>query len=293
LWVFDPDSMAWTPLAHCPCDGRLHPTFAAVNGKIFVGLGNNQNGNLNDWWEYDIATDSWSQKPDFPGLRRHHPYMFTSGDYVYTGLGHGNGAIYRDWYRYDPATEEWLQMADIPGEGRVAGTQFSYNGIGFVLSGDGDDHYSMETGEFWSYNPEADAWTELPPHPGKSRWAPSSFIIDGEVYLFNGTSYFDAVGSVYQTESYKFSLDSLFTSTYETGDPEKLIVYPNPFTSSLVVQLPDYTDALVRVYSVDNKLVSAHSLAQREISLGHVLPGVYRVEVIADNKLFSKLVVKQ
>jgi N-acetylneuraminic acid mutarotase len=293
LWVFDPDSMKWSQLAYCPCDGRLHPTFVASNGKIFVGQGNNSNGNLTDWWEYDIATDTWSQKTEFPGLRRHHPYMFASGDYVYTGLGHGNGAIYRDWYRYDPATETWDQMADIPGEGRVAGTQFSYNNTGFVLSGDGDDHFSMETGEFWSYNPEADSWLELPPHPGKSRWAPSSFIIDGEVYLFNGTSYFDGVGSVYQTDSYKFSLDSLFTSNFEIGDPDKLIVYPNPFTSSIVVQLPDYADAAMRIYSMDNKLVASHLLNQQAIDLSHLKSGAYRIEVIAGNTRFSKIVIRQ
>lgn len=36
-------------------------------------------------------------------------------------------------------------------EGRVAGTQFSYLDEGYVLSGDGDDHLSMERGEFWRW----------------------------------------------------------------------------------------------------------------------------------------------
>jgi len=63
----------------------------------------------------------------------------------------------------------------------VAGTQFSYNGFGYVLSGDGDNHGSMNTGEFWAYDPVTDTWDELPPHPEGSRWAPASFIIDGEL----------------------------------------------------------------------------------------------------------------
>ena len=30
----------------------------------------------------------------------------------------------------------------------------------------------MPTGEMWEYDPDGDKWTELPAHPGKSRWAP-------------------------------------------------------------------------------------------------------------------------
>ena len=83
----------------------------------------------------------------------------------------------------------------------MAGTQFSYEGIGYVLSGDGDDHRSMETGEFWAYDPIENAWSQGPPHPGGSRWAPASFIIDGEVYLINGTSF-----RRYVTDVYKYDL---------------------------------------------------------------------------------------
>ena len=205
LWVFDPDSMKWAQLASCPCQARTHPAFVANNGKIFVGLGSGSNGNMNDWWEYDITSDQWSQKPDFPDLKRHHPYQFAVGDYVYTGLGHG-AEIFNDWYRYDPKSEMWDRMADLPGEGRVAGTQFSFGGKGYVLSGDGEDHLSMDEGEFWEYDPDLDAWNQLPSHPGRSRWAPASFIIDGEVYLFNGTTYFEGQGFFYMEEAFKFKL---------------------------------------------------------------------------------------
>ena len=97
---------------------------------------------------------------------------------------------------YSIENEEWELLESLPGEARVAGTQFSFNGLGYVLSGDGDNHSSMETGEFWSYDPVSDSWTQLPPHPGTSRWAPASFIINGEVYLINGTTYSNALCDV-------------------------------------------------------------------------------------------------
>ena len=202
LWVFDPADLSWTELASCPCPGRAHPALVAQNGKILMGMGNDSGGNKNDWWEYDIASNTWAQRDDLPSVPRHHPYQFGIDDAVYTGFGHGNG-IFNTWYRYDIDEETWSQVASLPAEGRVAGTQFSYDGIGYVLSGDGEDHRSMDTGEFWAYDPVADAWSELPPHPWGSRWAPASFIIDGEVYLINGMSF-----RQYVSEIYKYDLRS-------------------------------------------------------------------------------------
>ena len=277
LWVFDPDSMTWTQLTSCPCAPRLHPTFVANLGKIFVGLGNNNDGNQIDWWEYDIASDSWSQKPEFPDVRRHHPYQFAIGDYVYTGFGHGNG-IFREWYRYDPASEEWTRMADIPAEGRVAGTQFSYDGKGYVLSGDGDDHLSMETGEMWSYDPLTNTWDSLPPHPGKSRWAPASFVIDGVVYLYNGTTFFEGTGYVYQEEAYSYDLKEEVSSTSRPQHDVAFSIFPNPFTSLLYTDIPSEDLIRLNMYTSDHKLVfSGKSTGSFDVS--HLPAGTYMIEV--------------
>lgn len=264
LWVFDADSMKWTALESCPCEPRQHPAMIALNGKIFVGLGNGNSGNTNDWWEYDIATDTWAQKPDFPGARRHHPYQFASGNYVYTGFGHG-AAIYNDWYRYDPALETWEQMADLPGEGRVAGTQFSHNGKGYALSGDGDDHLSMEEGEFWEYDPAFNEWTQLPPHPGKSRWAPASFIIDGAVYLFNGTSFFPGAGYVYQEQSYKYEFESVDTSRHTLVTGKQWIFedmhYSNifePFSDTTIETITVIGDTVINFKGYSKVVLSRH-----------------------------------
>jgi N-acetylneuraminic acid mutarotase len=290
LWVFDPDSMSWRQLSSCPCEPRLHPTFVANQGKIFVGLGNNNNGNQNDWWEYDIASDTWSQKPDFPDTKRHHPYQFAIGDYVYTGLGHGNG-IFREWYRYDPALEEWQRMADIPGEGRVAGTQFSYNGKGYVLSGDGDDHTSMETGEMWSYDPELNVWDSLPPHPGVSRWAPSSYVIDGVVYLYNGTITVSG-GNAYVSDAYSFDLKEMVSGEADPVRPANYSVFPNPFSSVVHINsmAADY-DALT-IYTLDNKIVyQGRYASQHDVS--HLATGLYRIDIRRNDNVESILGIKQ
>ena len=270
LWVFDPSNMSWTELASCPCAERAHPAMIAHNGKVFVGLGSSSSGNMNDWWEYDITLNTWSQKDDLPSLSRHHPYQFGIDDYVYTGFGHGN-AIFNDWFRYDIAGETWTQVATLPAEGRVAGTQFSYNGLGYVLSGDGDNHNSMNTGEFWAYDPVTDTWDELPPHPEGSRWAPASFIINGEVYIINGTSV-----SEYVTEIYKFNLNSVL-STHELTN-STVSIYPNPAIDIINIDVPRNIKYDANLYDLQGRLII--STTNKSVIEIQSLPlGIYFIEI--------------
>ena len=175
LWRYDGTS--WTQLASCPpgCE-RFHPAFVALQTKVFVAAGSSSGGNLKSAWAYDIARDEWEQLPDLPGMARHHPYQFLAAGQPHVFGGHGNG-IYRDLYRWtlNAGTGSWERQvtlrASLPSgaEGRVAGTQFSAGGSGYVLSGDGQDQRSMVHGEFWRYIAGTDSWEQLPSHPGASR----------------------------------------------------------------------------------------------------------------------------
>ncbi len=196
-WEYDMINDSWTQKANFPGDGRNHPAMIVVNDNIYMGCGSNDNGNLGDWWEYNVTNNTWTQKTDLIGNNRHHPFYFGIGDYAYVGFGHGsvfgpgsnpsaNSYIYNDFYRYNPNNDSWTQMSNFPGEARVAGTQFSYNNKGYVLSGDGDDHGPLDEGEFWEYNPTNDSWNQLPSHPGDAIWAPGSFVIGCDAYFLLG-----------------------------------------------------------------------------------------------------------
>ena len=199
-WEYDMPNNSWTQLASFPGAGRDHPAMVNVGDKIFVGCGSNASSyGLSDWWEYNITNNSWSQKTDIPGNGRHHPYYFGIGNYAYVGFGHGSVSgpgsnpnstlfIYNDFYRYDPSNDSWQLMSQFPSQARVAGTQFSYQGKGYILSGDGDNHYPLGVSEFWEYDPVSDSWVQLPPHPGNSIWAPGSFVIGCNVYFLLGNN---------------------------------------------------------------------------------------------------------
>ena len=196
-WQFNMLTETWTELASFPSDGRNHPAMIVANENIYVGCGSNNTGNLGDWWEYNVINDSWSQKSSFIGNDRHHPFYFGIDEFAYVGFGHGSlpgpgnnpslGVyIYNDFYRYNPTNDNWTQLSDFPSEARVAGTQFSYNGKGYILSGDGDNHGPLDSGEMWEYTPLSDSWNQLLSHPGDAIWAPGNFVIGCDVYFLLG-----------------------------------------------------------------------------------------------------------
>ncbi len=188
-----------------------------------MGSGSAANGDLDDWWEFDIQTETWTQKPDIPGGDRHHPFQFGIDGYMYVGGGH----VY-NWLRFDPATDTWENINDIP-EGRVAGSQFSYNGMGYLLGGDDAFHQHVPNEQtFMRYDNQLDEWEILPALPNGSRWAPSSFIIENELFFFGGIS--DLINN--DASLWKFDLSSLDNpvATHEITDgvKEDLTVFPNP-----------------------------------------------------------------
>jgi N-acetylneuraminic acid mutarotase len=232
LWEYDPDADSWTQLASCPCQGRRHPAFVAVDDKIYVGLGDGQFANLGDWWEYDMITNTWTQMPNLPGPGRHHPFQFAAGNMAFAGMGHSGNIIFGDWYLFDPQTRQWTVKTPFPGESRVAGTQFDYGGFGYVLSGDGDNHSWMATGEMWKYDYTIDSWTQLPSHPGVSRWAPGSFVIGQEVFFFGGVN---RQASTYPASMYSYDLGP--SSVGQREFAEKLVsLYPVPSSDKVYIQ---------------------------------------------------------
>jgi N-acetylneuraminic acid mutarotase len=277
LWVYDPAVGEWEQLASCPCEERIHPAMVAHNGKVYVGLGGGQLGDLDDWWIYDIETDTWEVGPRFPGATRHHPYQFGIGDFIYVGFGHGGPNIYNEWYRYDPANEVWDEVATLPAQGRVAGQQFAWEGKGYILSGEGEQHSTMETGEFWSYDPELDEWEELPPHPGNSRWAPASFVLNDEVYLFNGIVRGNGPNQS-MSDAYKYDLTQTISSTSDEIDNLDLTIQPNP-TSDFITLDSDDNEILKGKFSVFDHLgkeVLQFTLNGSErINVSHLDNGVY------------------
>lgn len=279
FWSFDPTDGTYTQLASCGCVGRRHPAIIAIGDRIYVGLGDGPLGgvpqDLKDWWMYSIPNNTWTQISDLPGPGRHHPFMFNAGGEVFAGMGHSGQIIYKDWYKLDTANNTWTAMANFPGEARVAGTQFDLNGFGYVLSGDGDNHSFMATGEMWRYNPSNDTWLQFPPHPGQSRWAPGSFVINNEVYFFGGrnrlTNTFPSDLWVFDVEAATISIDEeVLANTY---------AFPNPANEFISWQ-HDESITEVKIYNASGQLILEEKADTQRIYTSEFDNGLYLIQFL-------------
>lgn len=282
FWSFDATTGTWTQLASCGCSGRRHPAMIAAGNKIYLGLGDDATGDLNDWWMYDIPTNTWSQIGSLPGVARHHPFMFNAGGEVFAGLGHSGNVIHDDWYKLDTTLNTWSAVSLFPGEARVAGTQFDWNGFGYVLSGDGDDHSYMQTGEMWQYNPSADSWTQLTPHPGESRWAPGSFVINNDVYFFGGYNRFT---NQYPNDLWKFSLGTSVGT--EEKDVSYLNIYPNP-ANNFISWDGNENVSSISVYNAMGQMVINSLPNTKQLNTENLKDGLYFVHFYENSTLLKR-----
>lgn len=292
LWEYDPSTGAWKELASCPGTPRWHPAMVAVDSKILMGLGGTSAGDLQDWYEYDIPSNTWSKKANLPASKRHHPYYFGIGSDVYVGLGHSGPDIFKDFYKYEYKTEKWTKVADLPAQGRVAGTQFTYNGKGYVLSGQGEDHRNLGTGEFWEYDPISNSWKGLTAHPGTGRWAPGTFVIGNTVHFFAGRSTIEEK----DMWTYSFPVASSLEDDLSGSD---LSIYPNPTSGSINLNLGNHQDELeVKVYNALGRMVY-NELMQLEgsttsINLRSLEAGVYIISVEGQRgAILSRRIIKE
>jgi N-acetylneuraminic acid mutarotase len=287
LWEWDPSTNTFTQLPSCPCLARVHPAFVATNGKVYVGAGGAA-GNLNDWWVYDIASQNWTQRTNIPETR-HHPYQFAINGDVYVGNGHRTS-----WYRFNDASNTWTQVASLGT--RVAGAQFSFNGKGYALSGTDNDHNRFSTGEFWEYDPVADTWTALPPHPGNSRFGPTQFVIDDYIYIAGGYNRFDPTNTMIPlTTMWRYNL-SPSTADIEAGEVvEEPTVFPNPTNSLLNIVMPQELSgsATIQIYNLSGQLILDLPYTQ-QIDISDMIEGIYVMNVVDEGisvlkKKISKL----
>jgi len=234
-WSYDVSSNVWTQNQDFPSSKRHHPFYFGLSDKSYTGFGHSRSFPYieRDWYMYDLEQGQWARDTDF-------------ASYSITTEGISNSTFQ---YSEQPVTTE----------ARVAGTQFSIElplvlnnddgndsssalsgSLGFVLSGDGNDHGVMATGEFHAfYPPTTDStvmrpagitsnsswWRELPPHPGRSRWAPGSFVMRGTARAYF-TSGLDRGSGTWHSDLWCIDLSPLFTgasqessSTYGTKMP--------------------------------------------------------------------------
>ena len=152
-WVYSPEHDSWTAIAPFPGPPRSFAAAFSVNGKGYVGLGNDGVKSYKDFWEYDPGSDSWTRIADFPGTARYGASAFSINNMGYVGSGLDTLGATKDFWAYDGAT--WSKKASV-GTKRYNSFVFVIDGIAYLGGGvnNGTLDYS-----FYSYDPLNDVWT--------------------------------------------------------------------------------------------------------------------------------------
>jgi len=173
-------AQTWTQKAPFGGGERQYSAYFTVNGKGYIGFGNNTE--VNDMWEYDPTANTWTQKAPIPGQTGMAEMIaFTIGNVAYVGMGLSNTmGTSSNFWKFDPVANTWTAVSPYPGAWTRGPAYFSIGANGYVGSGSTDS-------SFYQYNSLTDTWTKKNDLPaGASRYYGVSFAVGGKGYIGTG-----------------------------------------------------------------------------------------------------------
>ena len=161
LFMYDPPSNTWTPLAgmsHLSACGAT----GVINSKLYVTTAcNGYSGYSNYLDVYDPVANAWTSLPGSAGAHGS-PAFGVINDLLYVAGGtNAGGGVSNVLEVYNPATNAWKTLAPMP-----AAVQFStsvvLNGQLYVFGGNNGTDYVATV---QAYDPYKNKWRTLPSLP--------------------------------------------------------------------------------------------------------------------------------
>ncbi len=152
-WAYSIPGNTWKQLSDFPGGQRVNATGFIVNGKIYVGSGNDGDtvyAASNDFWEYTPSTDTWTRIADIPGIPINSASAFSIGNYGYVCLGANNKAYTSGGWQYDPGSDTWTAIANYSGGAMANGVAFTIGSNGYIGTGSSDSNATSS--QFWQYS---------------------------------------------------------------------------------------------------------------------------------------------
>lgn len=155
FWEYDIATDTWTQKANYPGGNREGATGFTAQGRVFAGFGSPFIQFTKDLYEFLPDSNKWVQKASVPGIGFAFSHGFVIDSMYYIGPENGTNQV----YAYNVNTDTWTTVAPFPGNDRRAQVSFSLKGKGYIGMGAGV--FSGVYGDFWSYDPVADTWTQV------------------------------------------------------------------------------------------------------------------------------------
>jgi len=191
MWCYDPQTDNWTSLGAAPFKARVNATMAAVDDKVYVGLGYsalrayNDSAYRKDWWEYTPSTHTWQQKANYPNKNTVAATSYVIDGDIYAIYGFGNHYS-KQICRYSPTDNIWAEPIDASnpapyyhfgGRGALHNGMV-YFGMGYTTNGNIRDWCEADL--------KTNTWTKRASVPGKSRAFGACAGNADYIYVFGG-----------------------------------------------------------------------------------------------------------
>lgn len=176
----------WDQKTNHPGSQRNNATGFSINGKGYIGLGQNPSGTkFTDFYEYDPSTNKWTQKANYtgPGLAGCTGFSANGKGYVCFGVN-SSGVNQKELWEYTPNSNSWTQKATFPGTARYHAGCFVINDTAFIIGGNpGGSPYLSDV---WMYVPATNTWTQKANFGGGNRAGGTGFTVNGVGYFGTG-----------------------------------------------------------------------------------------------------------
>ena len=196
FWEYDPAADTWTQLNNFEGSARYNAVAFAINGKGYVGTGNDGSNWNGDFWEYDPAGDSWQEIASYPGQKREEATAFVLDGKAYLCTGRNNGVTDIDFWEFNGETKAWTSRTPDDGETyyadftaavhRYGAVSFTLNGKAYV--GTGINSSGAADNKIYQYDPSTQEWVAVTDFEGASRSQAVAFVLSSRIFLGTGQS---------------------------------------------------------------------------------------------------------
>jgi hypothetical protein len=183
-YVFDAASRTWSGLPASPLDPRARAASAWTGAELLVWGGwDGGTGLFGDGAAYNPRAGTWRLLPASPIGLRAPLSVWTGKELIVWGTAIRFPSAPMEGAAYDPETDTWRTIADAPF--RLTDATANWTGREMIVFGaalDGNNHADTPTAIGAAYDPDTDAWRELPrsslsPQASTAAWPASGELI--------------------------------------------------------------------------------------------------------------------
>lgn len=272
---YDPTKNSWTKIDTFPGGARTDMFAFTINGKAYVGGGEDLDYIYTDFYEFDPLTKKWAKLTTYPGGGGGFNVGFAIGNKGYSGMGEGSSSNFNDFYEYNPTTDTWKKLADFPGVGRVGAVGFEADAKGIV--GLGMDNDIIPQDDIYEYSVVDDTWKMLAPLPS-ARALSLGFSAKSNLYICAGADL--KSGITYQT---LLSISHQSASLNEIKGKEDLILFLNPSNEILNLNRKSISHQSINLINLEGRMIYKDELrpgeTKKELDISTLCSGIYLLKV--------------